>query len=95
MLISLILLPLAGWWWTYRQLSRERSRNDVLQQRVLTNLVSPAYLSHEIRTPLTVIKGAAEILTDGDLGPISPAQRQFLETIAENSATACALAEDF
>lgn len=95
MLIYLILLPLAGWWWTYRQLSRERSRNDVLQQRVLTNLVSPAYLSHEIRTPLTVIKGAAEILTDGDLGPISPAQRQFLETIAENSATACALAEDF
>ncbi|QRV02750.1 HAMP domain-containing histidine kinase [Arcanobacterium phocisimile] len=83
------------WLWTYRLLRKTRQQNATLQQRVLSNLVSPAYLSHEIRTPLTVIKGASEILTTGDLGPISSVQRQFLNTIAENSATACALAEDF
>ncbi|WP_353888246.1 histidine kinase dimerization/phospho-acceptor domain-containing protein [Arcanobacterium pinnipediorum] len=57
--------------WTYRLLRKTRQQNATLQQRVLSNLVCPAYLSHEIRTPLTVINGASEILTTGDLGPIS------------------------
>ncbi|WP_216386735.1 sensor histidine kinase [Arcanobacterium phocae] len=103
MFTNIVLIALAAlscisvimWVWNRHLLCKAKRRNDVLQQRVLSNLVSPAYLSHEIRTPLTVIKGASEILTTGDLGPISSVQRQFLNTIAENSATACALAEDF
>lgn len=35
--------------------------------------------SHQLRTPLTTIKGYVSMLLDGDVGPLSRQQREFLE----------------
>ncbi|HIQ05826.1 MAG TPA: HAMP domain-containing histidine kinase [Anaerolineae bacterium] len=51
-------------------------------------------LSHEVRTPLAIIKGAAELLLDNKPGPLTPQQRTFLETIAQNCERVITLAED-
>ncbi len=42
-----------------------------------------ANISHELRTPLTHIKGYNVLLKDGALGPLSPDQRQALETTSK------------
>ena len=44
-----------------------------------------ATLSHELRTPLTSIRGYAQLVRDGDAGPVSQEQRQFLEQILLSS----------
>jgi signal transduction histidine kinase len=38
-------------------------------------------VSHELRTPLTLIQGYTELMVNGDLGEVSPAQKDALETI--------------
>lgn len=69
---------------------------STLRSRVLTNLISPAYLSHEIRTPLTVIHSCAELLADeGVTGTLNSNQRSFVDTIVTNAATTVTLAEDY
>jgi PAS domain S-box-containing protein len=42
-------------------------------------------VSHELRTPLTAIKGFIELVVDGDAGPLSDAQREFLQIAARNT----------
>jgi signal transduction histidine kinase len=42
-------------------------------------------VSHELRTPLTAIKGFIELVADGDAGPVSEAQREFLEIASRNT----------
>jgi PAS domain S-box-containing protein len=42
-------------------------------------------VSHELRTPLTAIKGFIELVADGDAGPLSDAQREFLQIAARNT----------
>lgn len=42
--------------------------------------------SHELRTPLTSILGYTELLVDGDLGELSPAQRKAVQSISRNAA---------
>jgi PAS domain S-box-containing protein len=42
-------------------------------------------VSHELRTPLTAIKGFIELVADGDAGPLTEAQREFLEIAARNT----------
>ena len=42
-------------------------------------------VSHELRTPLTAIRGFIELMADGDAGPITDTQREFLEIAARNS----------
>lgn len=42
-------------------------------------------VSHELRTPLTAIKGFIELMVDGEAGPITAMQREFLETAARNA----------
>jgi signal transduction histidine kinase len=37
--------------------------------------------SHQLRTPLTALKGYAGMLLDGDAGPLSDKQREYLEEI--------------
>lgn len=51
-------------------------------------------LSHEIRTPLAMIKGAADLLLEGNPGPLTPQQLTFLQTITQNCAQTISLAED-
>ena len=42
-------------------------------------------VSHELRTPLTAIKGFIELVIDGDAGPLSEAQREFLQIASRNT----------
>ena len=42
-------------------------------------------VSHELRTPLTAIKGFIELVADGEAGPVSDTQREFLQIAARNS----------
>lgn len=42
-------------------------------------------VSHELRTPLTAIKGFIELVSDGDAGPVTETQREFLQVAARNS----------
>ncbi len=41
-------------------------------------------LTHELRLPLTSIKGYADLLVKGVMGPVSDSQKQFLEVIRNN-----------
>ena len=50
-------------------------------------------LSHEIRTPLAMVHGAAELLHSGDAGPLTPAQKRFVETIRQQSTHVIDMAE--
>lgn len=52
--------------------------------RLKSNFV--AIVSHELRTPVTVIKGFSSFMLKGIAGPLQPKQREFMETIASNSA---------
>lgn len=40
-----------------------------------------AVVSHELRTPLTAISGYADLLADGDVGPVTESQQRQLERI--------------
>jgi PAS domain S-box-containing protein len=42
-------------------------------------------VSHELRTPLTAIKGFIELVADGDAGPLTESQREFLHIAARNT----------
>jgi PAS domain S-box-containing protein len=42
-------------------------------------------VSHELRTPLTAIKGFIELVADGDAGPLSDSQREFLRIASRNT----------
>ena len=50
--------------------------------------------NHELRTPLTSISGYLEMLEDGDLGELNPAQRQALEVVHRNTRRLQLLIED-
>lgn len=56
---------------------------------------SARLLSHEIRTPLTLVKGAAELLAEESPGPLTSAQRYFVDTIVDNTSLVVSMAEDF
>ncbi len=51
-------------------------------------------VSHELRTPLTAIKGFIELVADGDAGPVTETQREFLQVAARNSDRLGALIND-
>lgn len=53
-----------------------------------------ASVSHELRTPLTSIAGYAEMLLDGDGGPVSEGQREMLDIIGRNTGRLQTLIED-
>jgi signal transduction histidine kinase len=46
-----------------------------LKEQIIQNV------SHELRTPLTLIKGYLELIGEEALGPLTPAQRQSMETV--------------
>ena len=43
-------------------------------------------VSHELRTPLTSIRGYLQLLRDGDAGPVTPEQEEFLDVAVRNTA---------
>ena len=51
-------------------------------------------VSHELRTPLTAIKGFIELVADGDAGPVTDRQREFLDITARNTDRLGALIND-
>ncbi|GAA0254895.1 PAS domain S-box protein [Cryptosporangium japonicum] len=60
--------------------------------QVRTDLVST--VSHELRTPLTSISGYLELLLDGDVGPLAPAQAQMVQVAHRSSQRLLLLVED-
>jgi len=52
--------------------------------RLKGNFVSN--ISHELRTPLTKIKGFQSLLSAGDLGPLSPDQREAVDVMGRGVA---------
>lgn len=59
--------------------------NEQLQavDHLKTEFVST--VSHELRTPLTAIKGYVQLLVEERAGPLTPAQVESLQVIAENT----------
>jgi signal transduction histidine kinase len=53
-----------------------------------------SFVSHELKTPMTSIKGYADLLADGAVGPISDAQANFLSTIRSNVDRMATLVSD-
>ncbi len=52
---------------------------DRLREQLIQNV------GHELRTPLALVQGYAELLLNGELGPIQPLQRSALQVIYERS----------
>ncbi|MBR4945186.1 MAG: HAMP domain-containing histidine kinase [Peptococcaceae bacterium] len=44
-----------------------------------------AQIGHEIRTPLNAIKGFGELLEDGTVGELNPAQKKYMGKITDNA----------
>jgi len=59
-------------------LNTELDRTSRLKDQFLANV------SHELRTPLNSIIGFSELLLTHDTGPLTEAQRDFVETVARN-----------
>ena len=53
-----------------------------------------ASMSHELRTPLNAVLGMAEVLSEEIPGPLVPAQRDCVQTIAESGRHLLALIND-
>src|SRR6476660_2993582 len=64
----------------------------LLQQRLSTSNLTEkerlefiSHVAHELRTPLTSIKGYIDLVMEGETGPISELQRDFLSVIGLNA----------
>jgi signal transduction histidine kinase len=53
-----------------------------------------SFVSHELKTPMTSIRGYTDLLEKGLVGPVSPAQQQFLATIRSNVERMSTLVSD-
>ncbi len=62
-----------------RRAYEELQEADRLKDEIVQNV------SHELRTPLTFIKGYVDLLLDGSMGPLTEAQREAMEIIAEKT----------
>jgi PAS domain S-box-containing protein len=60
---------------------------DITERKQLEQMKDDfvATVSHELRTPLTAIKGFLELVADGDAGPLTPEQREFLQIASRNT----------
>ncbi len=53
-----------------------------------------SFVSHELKTPMTSIKGYADLLAAGSVGPVTEAQANFLSTIRSNVNRMATLVSD-
>lgn len=74
----------------------EREEDLVAELRTLGKMKSDllATVSHELRTPLTSIAGFVELLEEEDSGPLTPAQREMVQTVRRNATRLRRLIED-
>jgi PAS domain S-box-containing protein len=66
-----------------RETEAERSKSEFISA-----------ISHELRTPITNIRGYAEALTSGMVGPLTPSQAHFLRIVYDNALRMVSLAEN-
>jgi two-component system sensor histidine kinase BaeS len=73
---------------------RERAYLSGLEQatRLKSHFLSIA--SHELRTPISVLIAYRDILAAGELGPVTPEQREVLDTMHKHLERLTRLAED-
>jgi signal transduction histidine kinase len=69
-----------------------RARRAAREARMHRELVSS--MSHELRTPITTIKGFVELIAEGDAGPVTETQREFLEITARSADRLSVLVND-
>lgn len=53
-----------------------------------------SFVSHELKTPMTSIRGYADLLSAGSVGPVNEAQNEFLTTIRFNIQRMATLVSD-
>jgi signal transduction histidine kinase len=70
------------------QAYRELQELDRMKDEFVQNI------SHELRTPLTFVKGYVELLLEGILGDLSPAQKESLQVVAERTDAIIRLVND-
>jgi signal transduction histidine kinase len=82
----------------YVQERRLREQLEALNRRLeeVNQLKSEfvTVVSHELRTPLTAITGYMELLLEGQMGPVTAAQRQCLGIAMRNAARLVELIDD-
>jgi PAS domain S-box-containing protein len=69
---------------------------DVTERKAMERLKDEflATVSHELRTPLTAIRGHVELVADGQAGPVTAKQREYLEVAVQNTVRLNALITD-
>ena len=84
------------------EMAESRGRFQELQQETMRQLEALdearadfiSSVSHELRTPLTSVTGYAEMLLDGDAGPLGADQEKMVKTIDRNARRLLDLVED-
>ena len=84
------------------EMAESRQRFQDLQQETMRQLEALdqaradfiSSVSHELRTPLTSVTGYAEMLLDGDAGPLGVEQEKMVKTIDRNARRLLDLVED-
>jgi PAS domain S-box-containing protein len=69
---------------------------DITERKQLEQLKDEfvGTVSHELRTPLTAIKGFIELVADGDVGPLTESQQEFLQIASRNTERLGRLIDD-
>jgi PAS domain S-box-containing protein len=69
-----------------RIISASTIARDITDRKLLDRMKDDfvGTVSHELRTPLTAIKGFIELVADGEAGPVTDTQREFLQIAARN-----------
>ena len=62
-----------------------RDRNEALERTARLRSRFVQHVSYELRTPLTSISGFTALLRNGEMGPLSGRQRDYLDHIASSS----------
>jgi signal transduction histidine kinase len=83
-----------------RMSERERYEDEILQAKRVAEAANDSkakfvsMMSHELRTPLQSVLGYAELLIGGKDGPLTPAQREDIESIRQASKSLARLLDD-
>jgi signal transduction histidine kinase len=87
--VALVLLVLALARLIQLELRARRAAREAQKRKALVSS-----MSHELRTPITTIKGFVELIAEGDAGPVTETQREFLEITARSADRLSVLIND-